>query len=232
MKPLAIAVLALLDERPMHPYEMYQTLVSRREDLLIKVRPGSLYHAVDRLAEARLLGADSTDRAGNRPERTIYRITEAGRKALRARIAEILREPVQEYPIFRVGLAEAHGLPRTEVVALLTERAEHLAGEVADLGAMRDWAQQRSVPRRYWFVLEYVARMAQAELDWIGEFVTEVSTGAIDWEQFDPVTGERIESDDHDHDLGWTDPADPGSAPIPRWARAVHHDPRRSFRYS
>ncbi|MGW5311082.1 PadR family transcriptional regulator [Nocardia thailandica] len=232
MKPLAIAVLALLDERPMHPYEMYQVLVSRREDLLVKVRPGSLYHAVDRLAEAELAVADGTDRAGNRPERTTYRITDAGRKALRARIADILREPVQEFPIFRVGLAEAHSLPQAEVVALLSERAEHMAGEVADFAAMREWARRREVPRRYWFVLEYVHHMATAELDWLRAFIAEVEAGGIAWEQFDPETGVRIDTGDHEHDLAWTDHADPSAAPVPRWARAVHHDPRRSFRYS
>ncbi len=32
-------MLALLEERPMHPYEMYQLLTLRREDKLVKVRP-------------------------------------------------------------------------------------------------------------------------------------------------------------------------------------------------
>ncbi|HWU59288.1 MAG TPA: PadR family transcriptional regulator, partial [Microbacteriaceae bacterium] len=36
--PLAIATLALLAERPMHPYEMYQTLIQRAEDRIVKVR--------------------------------------------------------------------------------------------------------------------------------------------------------------------------------------------------
>ena len=49
LTPLAVAALALLAERPSHPYEMYQTLVQRSEDRLVKVRPGSLYHTVDRL---------------------------------------------------------------------------------------------------------------------------------------------------------------------------------------
>ena len=42
LTPLGLAALALLAERPMHPYEMYQTLVHRREDRNVKVRPGSL----------------------------------------------------------------------------------------------------------------------------------------------------------------------------------------------
>src|ERR1700759_3275317 len=52
---LGISVLALLRERPMHGYEMFQTLVQRHADRIVKVRPGSLYHAVDRLTEEQLI---------------------------------------------------------------------------------------------------------------------------------------------------------------------------------
>ena len=50
LTPLAISVLALLNERPMHAYEMYQLLLSRHNNRIVKVRPGSLYHTVERLA--------------------------------------------------------------------------------------------------------------------------------------------------------------------------------------
>ena len=40
--PLALAVLVLLYERPMHPYEMAATLRERRKEDSIKLRYGSL----------------------------------------------------------------------------------------------------------------------------------------------------------------------------------------------
>ncbi|HSN10800.1 MAG TPA: PadR family transcriptional regulator, partial [Propionibacteriaceae bacterium] len=51
MPPIGVAVLALLAERPMHPYEMLQTMRERHEDVALPVSIGSLYHAVSRLAE-------------------------------------------------------------------------------------------------------------------------------------------------------------------------------------
>lgn len=51
LTPLGISALSLLVEEPMHPYKMYQPLMARHEDRLVKVRPGTLYHAVGRLAE-------------------------------------------------------------------------------------------------------------------------------------------------------------------------------------
>ncbi|WP_330228707.1 PadR family transcriptional regulator [Nocardia sp. NBC_00508] len=191
--PLAIAVLALLEERPMHPYEMYQTLISRREDKLVKVRPGSLYHTVSRLADQELVRAEGVDRAGNRPERTTYRITTRGRDALRNRIAEIVRQPIPEYPVFPVALGELHNLPKPEVLALLRERIGELEIELADSDMLITWAEQRAVPRRYWIALPFTRAMLAAEAAWVKEFVAELDSGALEWEDFDPETGARSE---------------------------------------
>jgi len=76
--PLALAVLALLFERPMHPYEMGATLKELHKEESIKLRYGSLYTVIDALIARRLIEAGETSRAGNRPERTVYTLTEAG----------------------------------------------------------------------------------------------------------------------------------------------------------
>lgn len=194
--PLAIAVLALLEERPMHPYEMYQMLVLRHEDKLVKVRPGSLYHVVTRLAEQELVRAEGIDRAGNRPERTTYRITADGRRTLRTRVAELLRTPLPEYPLFPVALGEAHNLPKPEVLALLRERIDHLAGQAAEIETMIAAAERKQVPRRYWIVLPYLRATLRTEIEWVEQLVGELDSGALPWEEFDPVTGERAEACD------------------------------------
>ncbi|WP_159920432.1 MULTISPECIES: PadR family transcriptional regulator [Nocardia] len=194
--PLGIAVLALLEERPMHPYEMFQTLIARREDKLVKVRPGSLYHTVSRLADQELVRAEGVDRAGNRPERTTYRITGRGEDALRNRIAEIVRRPVPEYPIFPVALGELHNLPKPEAMALLRERIGVLEIELADTDMLSAWAEEHAVPRRYWIALPYLRAMLAAELAWVVQFTGELDSGALEWEDFAPATGAR--SDDGD----------------------------------
>lgn len=213
---LAVSVLALLAERPMHPYEMYQLLISRGEDLLVKVRPGSLYHTVARLADQELVRAEGVDREGNRPERTTYRITERGHEALRARIAEVMRFPHAEYPMFPLALAEAHNLPLGEVIALLRERLRYLEADIDDLDRMADWATTHSVPRRYWAVVPYLRATLGAEVTWIEGFLAELDSGAVEWEQFDPVTGMRAAGPEHP----WADTDEAERPPAPR--RAAH----------
>ena len=51
--PLALAVLACLTERPMHPYEISTTLRTRGKEQSIKLNYGSLYAVVEALPEAR-----------------------------------------------------------------------------------------------------------------------------------------------------------------------------------
>ncbi|MGF6883354.1 DNA-binding PadR family transcriptional regulator [Nocardia sp. GAS34] len=202
LTPLAMSALALLEERPMHPYEMYQLLLQRREDYIVKIRPGSLYHTVTRLAEQNLVHAEGTNRAGNRPERTTYGITEAGRTALRTRIAEILRKPVNEYPIFPVAMSEAHDLPAGEVIELLTERIGWLDTHIAEMDAVLAFLPVKGVPRRYWMVMEYLRAQADSEAIWLRRIVRELRDGTLEWEQYTPE-GVRITDATDDFGPDW-----------------------------
>lgn len=187
--PLGVAVLALLFERPMHPYEMCQLLGARRKDRVVKVRPGSLYHAVERLERDELVVASGTDRQGNRPERTIYEITATGRAAVREWVADTVPVPAPEYPRFTLGLAELHNLESTEALTLLDKRIEALGAELAELDELAQVAQQRDVPELFTIPFSYTRAMAQAELDWLRTFVGRVRDGDIPW-----VTEELLES--------------------------------------
>ncbi len=89
--PLGPAVLDLLPERPMHPDEIGETITQRRVNEIVKVRGGSLYHAVERLPRAGLIEAVETERRGRRPEGTVYRITEPGREEFVGWLEEALR---------------------------------------------------------------------------------------------------------------------------------------------
>ena len=131
--PLALAVLALLFERPMHPYEMAATLKQRHKEESIKLRYGSLYTVIVLLLARGLIRAKETSREGKRPERTVYTLTDAGYEALMDWMRDLIRDPVKEYPQFEAGLCLLPVLPPGEATALLGHRAARLAGHVAAL---------------------------------------------------------------------------------------------------
>ena len=76
---LGLAVLGVLAQRPMHRYEIATTIREQGKDDDMAVKWGSLYTVVKNLERHGLVEAAGVDRDGARPERTTYRITDAGR---------------------------------------------------------------------------------------------------------------------------------------------------------
>lgn len=181
LTPLAVTILGLLNERTMHPYEMYQ-LADTRRGRLVKIRPGSLYHTVNRLEAERLVRTTGTDRAGNRPERTMYEITDSGRDALGRRVSDMLAAPAREYPQFPLALAEAHNLESGAVVDLLRERLGRLDQEIDELVASADGNE--APPRIFSLGNEYLLTVARAERDWLRALVSDIDSGTLSWLEF------------------------------------------------
>ena len=124
-----IAVLALLREGPMHPYQMQILLRLRHKDEILALKRGSLYHAIGRLVRDALIAAKSTDREGRRPERTTYAITAAGRKEFTRVLRQIIVAPATMKSIRVYGRHELPGPPhaRRKLQPLSrSERATHL----------------------------------------------------------------------------------------------------------
>lgn len=180
LTPLGLMVLALLAEGDMHPYEMIRLLRMRRDDRLVAITNGTMYHTVARLERAGLLAEVGVDRAGNRPERTTYTVTDAGTAA----VAEWVRRelPRVDRPAeFRVALAEAHNLDRDEVVVLLRERRTALAASHAALTDGHDLACAKGVPAQYLIEIDRDRTLMTAELAWLDDLLARLAHPDFDW---------------------------------------------------
>lgn len=173
------AVSGLLMERARHPYDIHQTMFERRDDQLLKVRPGTLFSMVWRWVSQGLIFVVGTDREGNRPERTSYAIGPSGCTASRQHLCVLLRTVANEYPGFLRGIAEVHEPPAAEVLTLLCRRLVALVEEVAELEAVR----RRYAPEQciYSLHLEYAGLMRCIEHAWICGLVDDIGSGRIDW---------------------------------------------------
>jgi len=186
--PLALAVLALLLERPMHPYEMAEVMRHRHMHGSIKLNYGSLYTVIEALVRDHLIAAQATERAGRRPARTVYALTDAGRRRLYDWLRELVAKPVKEYPRFAAGLRLFGRFPPAEAAALLEERSRYLERSTEQLRALmsdlrRPQGEQPAVPRFGLLQLEYDLAMQEAELAWLRRIVPEIRAGLIPWPQ-------------------------------------------------
>ena len=129
---LGLAVLSYLSRAPMHPYELGRTLREHGDARSIKFNHGSLYMVVQQLEKAGFVTAQETFREGQRPERTVYAITDAGRREQRDWLRELVEEPRHEYPHFVAALSLIAALPPDDVVELLGTRLGRLAEQRAE----------------------------------------------------------------------------------------------------
>ncbi len=176
-----LAVLSLLRERPMHPYEIQQVLQERHKDDVLALKKGSLYHAIRRLGAAELITAHATTRQGRRPERTVYRITPEGRAALKDWLRHHVAIPRPERSHFMGAVSFLVHLSPGEAAAALKERAAALQRQIAGYDATL--AHRTSeVGRVNLIETEFARAMRAAELAWVRRSVAELRTGRLHWD--------------------------------------------------
>jgi len=180
LTPMGVMVLALLREADMHPYEMVRLLRARHDDRLLTITNGTLYHTVSRLQKTGLLDEVGIDRDGNRPERTTYALTDAGRSAV---ITWVQRElPRVDRPAeFRIALAEAHNLERDDVVELLGDRRSALVDEHAMHRDGLVTAHAEGVPAQVLVEIERQEVLLEAELRWLDALLTRLDGDELPW---------------------------------------------------
>lgn len=206
--PLALAVLVCVAERPMHPYEVAQTLRTRHKDDSVRLNYGSLYAVISVLVRRGLIEAAETERAGRLPERTIYRITDAGQVEMHDWLTELLAVPTKEYPALEAALSFLPALAPAEAVSLLAERAGRLEADLAGAGALRELVEKSGLPRLLWVEAEFAMALRQAELHFVRRLVADIAGGQLD--------GLAWWQDIHDH---------PDSPPLPPpWGPAPDTD--------
>jgi DNA-binding PadR family transcriptional regulator len=189
---LALSLLTLLTQRPMYPYEMASMLRERGKDNAIKINWGSFYTVVQNLEKYGFIEAVEVIREGRQPERTTYRLTDAGRAELMDWIRELLSVPEREHSSFEAALGESAVLPPDELIDLLRQRLAALEeangliqAELATLVAQ--------VPRLFLIESEYYLAQRRAEEEWVRGLLKEFTGGTFpgleDWRRFH-ATGE------------------------------------------
>jgi DNA-binding PadR family transcriptional regulator len=170
---LALAVLGTVVQRPMHPYEIASLLRTRGKDDDMEIKWGSLYTVVRNLTKHGFLEVVDSRREGARPERTIYRITDAGRAELHDWTRELVATAQPERPRFKAGLSLLAALPPEEAAAALRAR---LAGLEQAIAAQRAaLAGYADVPRLFLVEDEYELAVREAELAWVRGLLAELT---------------------------------------------------------
>jgi DNA-binding PadR family transcriptional regulator len=157
--------------QPVHGYEVRRELLSWRAQEWASVQPGSIYNALKTLTRDGLLEIASTDQVGGRPERTTYRLTQAGTEEFRTLLREewwTVRPPVDPLMAAISFLGE---IPRAEAIAALEHRAAQIHGLVRPLQFAIEGHDDADSPLHVREMMRLMTARIAAELAWSEQFV-------------------------------------------------------------
>jgi DNA-binding PadR family transcriptional regulator len=179
---IALAVLVMLCEAPMHPYRMQRLIKERGKDEVINVaQRASLYQTIQRLERGALISAQQTIRDEGRPEKTVYEITAAGRAAAFAWMRQILSTPTPEYPEFPAAISFLALLTPEDAAHQLEARARALETELRRSDELLRQTEAMALPRLFVLEMEYLRATQAAELAWVNAVVADLRERRLTW---------------------------------------------------
>lgn len=162
---------------PVHGYDVRRELLSWNADKWAKIQPGSIYHALKKMAEEGLLSEVATEQVAGRPERTTYAITARGRDAFETLLREQWWELNLPMDPFLAGFAFLPALPRQEASAALRHRARMLEVGVQGMRDMIATTLPGSKPVHVQWMFELWIARSEGEIGWCERIAGLIDSG-------------------------------------------------------
>ncbi|WP_454932754.1 PadR family transcriptional regulator [Actinomyces oris] len=153
-----IVVLSLLAEQPRHGYDLDRVIEQRGYRQWTSLAFSSVYYLLKRLSERGLLEPDE----GSQGRRTVFRVTEAGRRELRQAAGERVLAPAPPSAGVLPALNAYSRLDDPALMALLAQRAEALLGRLDELRALRAQVDEEHALA----IFDYEILRQEADLAW------------------------------------------------------------------
>lgn len=192
--PSGLTVLALLSAGPLHPYGMQRLIKTWGKDQVVNIgQRANLYKTIRRLHEAGLIAVRQTERPQQYPERTVYELTDEGRRAGMRWLEDMLATPRNEYPAFPAALSFAMLLEPEQVTRILSQRLEAVHDRLAELDAQLQDERHR-LPRIGLIETEYQRAVTDTEARWLESLIADINSGQLSWD-YDQIGPQA----DHDY---------------------------------
>ena len=163
-----IVVLSLLAEQPRHGYDLDRVIEQRGYRQWTSLAFSSVYYLLKRLSERGLLEPDQ----GSQGRRTVFRVTEAGRRELRQAAGERVLAPAPPSAGVLPALNAYSRLDDPALAALLAQRAEALLGRLDELRALRAQVDEEHALA----IFDYEILRQEADLAWTRSLLKKVDS--------------------------------------------------------
>ncbi|MBC7544855.1 MAG: PadR family transcriptional regulator [Candidatus Sericytochromatia bacterium] len=176
---MRLLVLGLLKRfGPTHGHAMRQYIHNAFLDQWADVQPGSLYYALDQLSKEGLIHPERTERVGQRPTRTIYRITPEGEVAFQAVLVSLLEAIRPLHDTFNLGLMFSPGIEDAQLAEIIRSRISRIREEVAIVRIGCDHSLGKGfISQRGAEIFRHIETRLVADIVWHEEFLVKLELG-------------------------------------------------------
>jgi len=175
-----LVILGLLRQRALYGYEIKQIIEDHMGDWT-SIAFGSIYFALDKLAEEGFIEKIGVEQQGKRPSRSVYEITQSGRDEFLRLLREGWQQIEQEHYALDICLFFLDSLPLHEIKDYLRMRLTVLQETLKHIESHRgEQLSNPHVPRLAGAIFDHSLAHTQAELNWLSDFLSKLESGAYE----------------------------------------------------
>lgn len=177
-----ILVLGLLMDRPMHGYEINQYVETEGVTTWFNISTAAIYYSLNKLRRQSLIF--ETRSRGVGAERSVYHLTDQGRKQFFAGMEATLasEEPVRfEYDL---GIFLLNKLPQTQALTLLEKRLDFLQRQSGMLDQTLEQGRTAGMQPLQIAILEHSAACARMETEWLSNIIRQLHGDESSMEEY------------------------------------------------
>jgi hypothetical protein len=172
-----LAILSLVAEKPRHGYEIEQVIDARGMRDWTEIGFSSIYYLLNKLEKSGLIESQLQSAAGKGPARKVYKITQLGWQAQIEGTIQALSTPQLGATPFLLGLSNFPIIPKDQVLVALNNYANQIEQRLKHMLARAE--AQQPLPPFVQAMFDYSQVLAEAELNWIRNFIHDVEVGNV-----------------------------------------------------
>lgn len=173
-------ILGLLRQRSLYGYEIKHIIEDHMGDWT-SIAFGSIYFALDKLAEEGFIEKINIEQKGKRPSRSVYQITDSGREEFLRLLREGWQQIEQTYYDLDICLFFLNALPLEEIKQYLRVRQASLQEALKHIQSHREeQLANPHVPRLASAIFDHTLVHTQAELNWIIDLLEDLERGQFE----------------------------------------------------
>lgn len=171
------ALLGLLSEEPMYPYQVEQQVKYRDMRFWTELSMSSIYKVLDKLEKKSLVVRTNEVSEENRL-RKLYAISEDGKKALQEKLVTLLSVPEHVRWQVDIGTYNCDLLPRKTVVAALKKYRKELETQVKQYGELEKFLRDSGCPPHRFAIALRPVFLLKGEIEWVDAYLARLDNKA------------------------------------------------------